>query len=464
MGTTRERLPTVTLVLFGLVNLPLSMLMSPTAAILPNFYLEYSAVTLAGLATATFLARLFDGLTDPLIGYLSDRSGTRKPWMILGAAVVAVSTWFLFNPGADAGLGHLVLWYLMVTLGWTLVEIPHTAMAAELSTGYHERSRIALWRQLLGFAGGVLFMASPMLLIGGTTEFSPPVMRSLALFIMVGLPALVALMCITVPEPPRRLRARPLQVADLWRGLRDTRPLQYFLLTQVLFGLATGAVASLFVIYTRWYLELPDKVPHIALPMTLAMALGMPLWLQVMKHVDKHRAWAAAAAGMIATLALVPFVPPGPAALAPMMAIMTVFGFFLGLSSIALPSLMADIVDYDIWRNRQDRAAIFFSFQALVTKLNQGLGGAIALSIPAVFGFSTEAPLAPAAVLGLKLAFVAWPCLLLAPMLVLAWRYPLGRRAHAILARRIDRRAEGLDEGLAGGSRGPPAPGAKAAL
>jgi glycoside/pentoside/hexuronide:cation symporter, GPH family len=440
MSTTHARLPTLMLVLFGLVNLPLSMLMSPTAAILPNFYLEYSAVTLAGLATATLIARLFDGLTDPLIGYLSDRSGTRKPWMILGAAVVAASTWFLFNPGGDAGLGHLLLWYLLVTLGWTLVEIPHTAMAAELSTGYHERSRIALWRQLLGFAGGILFMASPMLLIGGTTEFSPEVMRALALFIMVGLPLFVALMCLTVPEPERRVRARPVQPGDLWRALRDTRPLQYFLLTQVLFGLATGAVASLFVIYTSQYLGLPDKVPHIALPMTLAMALGMPLWLQVMKHVDKHRAWAAAASGMIATLLMVPWVEPGPGALKPMIGIMTSFGFFLGLSSIALPSLLADIVDYDIWRNRQDRAAIFFSFQALVTKLNQGIGGAIALSIPAFFGFTAREALSPEAVLGLKLAFVGWPCLLLIPMLVLAWRYPLGRRAHGILARRIGRR------------------------
>jgi glycoside/pentoside/hexuronide:cation symporter, GPH family len=422
------------------VNLPLSMLMSPTAAILPNFYLEYSAVTLAGLATATLIARLFDGFTDPLIGYLSDRSGTRKPWMILGALVVAASTWFLFNPGGDSGLGYLLLWYLLATLGWTLVEIPHTAMAAELSSGYHERSRIALWRQLLGFAGGILFMASPMLLIGGTTEFSPRVMRTLALFIMVGLPLCVALMCFTVPEPPRRVRARPVRPGDLWRALRDTRPLQYFLATQVLFGLATGAVASLFVIYTSQYLGLPDKVPHIALPMTLAMAVGMPLWLQVMKHVDKHRAWAAAAVGMISTLLLVPWVEPGPGALWPMIGIMTGFGFFLGLSSIALPSLLADIVDYDIWRNRQDRAAIFFSFQALVTKLNQGIGGAIALSIPALFGFSTREAMTAEAALGLKLAFVAWPCLLLVPMLVLAWRYPLGRRAHGILARRISRR------------------------
>ncbi len=441
MVATPVQLPTLTLVLFGLVNLPLSMLMSPTAAVLPNFYLDYSAVTLAGLATATFIARLFDGVTDPLIGYLSDRSGRRKPWMILGALLVAASTWFLFNPARDAGLGHLLAWYLLVTLGWTLVEIPHTAMAAELSTGYHERSRIMLWRQLLGFAGGVLFMASPMLLIGGTTAFSPAVMRSLALFIMVGLPSLVALMCVIVPEPARRVRARPVKPGDLYRALRDTRPLQYFLVTQVLFGLATGAVASLFVIYTSQYLGLPDKVPHIALPMTLAMALGMPLWLQVMRHVDKHRAWAAAAVGMIATLLLVPWLAPGPAALRPMIGIMACFGFFLGLSSIALPSLLADIVDYDIWRNRQDRAAIFFSFQALVTKLNQGVGGAIALSIPALFGFQAKGTPSDTAVLGLKFAFVAWPCMLLLPMLVLAWRYPLGRRSHGILARRLAGRA-----------------------
>jgi len=65
--------------------------------------------------------------------------------------------------------------------------------------------------------------------------------------------------------------------------------LRYFLATQVLFGLATGAVASLFVIYASRYLGLGEKVPQIALPMTLAMALGMPVWLRVMRRVEKHR-------------------------------------------------------------------------------------------------------------------------------------------------------------------------------
>jgi Na+/melibiose symporter-like transporter len=437
MSAHARRVPTTTLVVFGLLNLPLSMLMSPTAAILPNYYLEFSSVTLAGLATATLVARLFDGLTDPLIGYLSDRAGNRKPWMIGGATLIAVSAWYLYNPQTDAGIGHFLAWYLVVTLGWTLVEIPHTAMAAELSGDYEERSRVMFWRQILGFVGGILFMASPLILIGGTTAFTPEVMRWIAVFIMIVLPLAVVLMCWRIPEPRRRASTQRARLKDLWLALTENPPLQYFLVTQILFGLSTGAVSSLFVIYSSQYLGLEEKVPHLAMTMTFAMALGMPLWLKLMTRVDKHRAWAIAALGMIVTTSTILLVQPGPQSLRPMLVIMTALGFFLGLSSIALPSLLADIVDYDLWRNRKDRAAIFFSFQALVTKLNQGVGGAIALALPTFFGFTGKGDLTDAGILGLKVAFVGWPILLLIPMSVLAWRYPLDRRRQEILSRRL---------------------------
>jgi len=437
---TAVRLPTATLILFGLVNLPLSMLLSPTAAILPNFYLEYTGVTVAGLATATLVARLFDGLTDPLIGLLSDRAGNRKPWMIAGAGVVTAGAWFLYNPGPEAGFAHLLAWYLLVTLGWTLVEIPHTAMAAELSVDYHERTRIVFWRQILGFVGGILFMAAPVLLMTGGTAFTPDVMRGIALFVTVTLPLFVLVMCVGVAEPQRHVQARSIRPADLWMALKHTPPLRYFLATQVLFGLATGAVSTLFVIYASQYLGLAEKIPHIAVPMTLAMAAGMPLWLWLMKRIDKHRVWAAGAVGLIAVLGSVLWIPPG--ALAPMVAVTTGLGLVIGLSSIALPSLLADVVDYDLWKNGKDRAAIFFSFQALVTKLNQGAGGAAALAIAGLFGFSGKGDATGAAATGLKVAFVGWPVLLLVPMIALAWRYPLDRRAQTILRRRLDQRAD----------------------
>ncbi len=433
-----QPLPRRQLLLFGLLNLPLSMLMSPTAAMLPAFYLETTAVTAAGLATATLVARIFDGITDPLLGWLSDRSGRRKVWMALGVLLVMLGLWPLFQPHSDAGVGYLLGWYLLVTLGWTAVEIPHSALAAELSGDYQERSRVVLWRQMLGFIGGLLFMASPMILLG-RSGFTSEVFAVLAVFILLALPIGLALMWYAVPEKAHPGRVRP-RFQDLAGALSTIAPLRYFLLTQILFGLATGAVSSLFVIYASFYLGHADAIAKIAMPMTLAMAAGMPLWLHLLKWVDKHRAWAGSGVGMIACLLMVLALEPGPDSLMPMILAMTGFGFFLGLSSLVLPSLLADVVDYDRWKNRKDRAAILFAFQALITKFNQGIGGAIALAIPAAFGFTGKSALTGEAIGGLKLGFVIWPCLLLVPMMVLAWRYPLTRHRQGVLARRLDRR------------------------
>ncbi|BDY03026.1 MFS transporter [Ferrimonas sp. YFM] len=426
-----QSLPARTLILFGLVNLPLSMLMSPTAAILPNFYIEHTAVTLGMMATVTLVSRLFDGFTDPIIGVLSDRLGSRKPLMLVGALVCALAVWQLFRPAPEAGLGYLLGWYLLLALGWTLVEIPHSAMAAELNRDYQQRNRISMWRQILGFAGGVLFMASPMLL-GQGKSFTPEVMAALAAFVALTLPLTLVWMCWRVPEPKvhGQHRIRP---GDMLQVLRTLPWLRHFLLTQVLFGLATGAVSSLFVIYASQYLELGDSIARIAVPMTLAMVLSMPLWLQLLKRVDKHRLWAVSAPGMMALLLVIINIEPGPSALMPMTITMTLFGSMMGLSALVLPSMLGDLVDADLVHNGRDRAGILFAFQALVVKLNQGVGGAIGLSIPVWFGFSAEGALTDSAVTGLKLAFAGWPCLLLAPMVVLAWRYPLDRKTHSEL-------------------------------
>jgi Na+/melibiose symporter-like transporter len=70
------------------------------------------------------------------------------------------------------------------------------------------------------------------------------------------------------------------------------------------------------------------------------------------------------------------------------------------------------------------------------------VGGAVALAIPTLFGFDAGHEVTVEAAVGLKVAFVAWPCLLLALMLLLAWHYPLDRRARGVHARRLASRPE----------------------
>ncbi|SLN21436.1 MFS transporter [Pseudooctadecabacter jejudonensis] len=118
-------------------------------------------VDVAGFATTAVL--IFDMITDPLVGYLSDRTktrwGRRAPWMVAGAVVLVAGMVGLFStPEGLVGVAALpwVLGFFMIaTLGFTMVAIPYGAMAGEVTQDPKERSAMTAWR--MGFASvGIL--------------------------------------------------------------------------------------------------------------------------------------------------------------------------------------------------------------------------------------------------------------------------------------------------------------------
>ena len=118
-------------------------------------------VGLAGMVTTGVL--LFDIVTDPLIGYLSDRTssrwGRRAPWMVLGVLVMAAGMVGLFSvpEGLATGgnLGWVTAFFVLATIGFTMIAIPYGAMAGEITQDPRERSQMTAWR--MGFASiGIL--------------------------------------------------------------------------------------------------------------------------------------------------------------------------------------------------------------------------------------------------------------------------------------------------------------------
>jgi GPH family glycoside/pentoside/hexuronide:cation symporter len=118
-------------------------------------------VEIAGMATTAVL--IFDMITDPLIGYYSDRThtrwGRRAPWMVAGAVVMCAGMIGLFSVPAGmvgtAALPWVLGFFMLATLGFTMVAIPYGAMAGEITKDPRERSAMTAWR--MGFASvGIL--------------------------------------------------------------------------------------------------------------------------------------------------------------------------------------------------------------------------------------------------------------------------------------------------------------------
>ena len=109
-------------------QLGLSLLFAPVITVLGGIYGKYYGVSLTTIATVMLVARIFDAVTDPLIGYYSDRlrarTGTRKPLILLGGLLVIPCSYFLFVPPEGVGASYFTFWYMAFYLAMTIFIIP----------------------------------------------------------------------------------------------------------------------------------------------------------------------------------------------------------------------------------------------------------------------------------------------------------------------------------------------------
>ena len=132
-------------------------------------------IALAGAVTTAVL--IFDIITDPIIGYFSDKTvsrfGRRAPWMLVGAVVLALAMIGLFavpeNFTTSASLIWVTVFFLISTLGFTMVSIPYGAMAGEMTLDKKERSSMTAWR--MAFASlGILVGGALIPILAGDTK------------------------------------------------------------------------------------------------------------------------------------------------------------------------------------------------------------------------------------------------------------------------------------------------------
>jgi Na+/melibiose symporter-like transporter len=431
--------------LLALYAAPAFALAMPTIPIyiyLPTFYAQDVGLGLATAGLVLLFGRGFDVVTDPLIGVVSDRFGSRwgrrKPWIAAGAVIAAVSLVQLLSPPPGAGAGYLLAWIVLLYLGWTLFAVPYTAWGAELSADYHERARITGAREgamILGvLAAGTVPVIAPAL--GHADNADLVVVAWLA--VAAGAPA-VALLLWRVPD--RTTAAHRRERVDLgdWRehvSVLRNRAFVRLLTGWFVNGLANGLPAVLFPLYLQYGLE-ADQTERGLLIMAyfLAGVCAIPLWLRLSRRYGKHRVWCWAMMLACAAFVWVPWLEPG--AIAAFALICVVTGMAFGADLALPPAMQADVIDLDTLRTRRRRAGWYFALWSMSTKL--ALAAAVGLAFPALaaFGFETGGANEPSALFALAVIYALIPTLLKLMAIAVIWHHPVTARRQDIVRRRL---------------------------
>lgn len=442
------------LAVFASLAIPLAGAGLPLAVYLPPYYAQEVGLGLGVVGAVFMLSRIFDAFTDPLVGALSDRTrsrfGRRKPWIVAGAPLFALSTAAIFAPhlfGVTPGAVWLSVWLIVFYIGWTMIQIPVSAWAGQLAAQYHERSRVQTYFQVATAAGLLLVLILPAVLdrIGARSGISPdPGLKVAAMggfILLTFVPALLGALLLVKepPAPPPNPKPSTLR-ADLKVAVRDP------LLLKVLssdFAVTLGQLirSSLFVFFVSAYMGRPDLAAGLFLLQFVFGVFAGPIWLRIGYRLGKHRA---AVAGELVQVAInlgLLFVTPGGLTL--LVALTIAQGLAQGSGNLMLRSMVSDVADKQRLDTGEDRTGLLFSIFSLTGKAATAVAVGVALPLVGLLGFKPGGANAPEALLALKLVFALGPA---AAHLVSAWLisgFSLDEARHQDIRRQLAQRDAG---------------------
>ena len=251
-------IPRLRLFAYGQMGMPLAAISLPLYVYLPTFYAETLGLGLATVGLILLIARIWDLLTDPLVGVLSDRVGKkyrRKKWITAGCPVFLVGLILLFVPFKSVGPTYLLFVSLFFYLGVTIVMIPYLAWGAELAKGYHDRSRVTGIRECFVIIGTLLAASVPAI-VGNDLRSA---MQLLAISIsLIFIPSAIVLIIVTEDHNVTKLRMWNLRnsINTIFHNISFRK----LLLAYFLNGFANGLPATLFILFVSHKLGAPNAV------------------------------------------------------------------------------------------------------------------------------------------------------------------------------------------------------------
>jgi len=448
------RLSALRLVAYASPTVALQAMMVPLLLYLPPAY--YSAtvgLSLAMVGLAFLVGRAFEAVTDPLIGAISDRTvsrfGRRRLWMVVGTPAAIIAAGYLLTPVHGANGFYLIGWLLAFYVGWTLVFIPHQTWGSELAGDYHERTRIAGFRETGAFVGYLLAALVPLIYWKVFRGVEAPsflqIVQAIGAFFAIALPLTTVFCFVMVPSVARTAGESIPSWKELYAILGRNQPFVRLASAYLIDRISMGTYFAAQPLLIGLALNLQADVLWVALATGVSSAVLAPVWVPIGRRIGKHRAYCLANGITMLGYAMLFYAVPGQ--LPYVLVCQSMLGLGNGGTMIMPPAMTADTVDYDELKSGVQQMGGHMAFLSFVFKGGMACGPFVGLGFISLFGYSGgAATLTPQGALGIRLCASWLPVLLLVPPIIMMWRFPIGAQRQRIIRRWLDRRhaREGL--------------------
>jgi len=405
---------------------------------------------LAGLAF--FLGKLWDGVNDPIMGILSDRTksrfGRKRVYVLFGAVPLAISFMLLWSIPTDASQGfQFFLATLAITLfatTYSVVVVPYMALVPVMSKDYDERTQITGMRAVMSTIGTIVGGATAMLLSSFEDEVIG--LRTITFAFAVIATGSLILAAVSVRDIEDNPSAESEIMPFEWQrylAIVTDRNVAVLLIHRFLGAIGTGVMMASIPYFTANILGDPGK-STIGIAIYVAVsALTIPIWNRLTHSNDKRRLLLIANAFTAAVLFGIGFlvgVGQGPAFYAGCV--------FLGLSMsayILIPySLVPDLVEYYENETGERHESIFFGLWITSHQLGISATGLIIGLSLGLFGYDgTAVTQNDAALIAVRVSLGVIPGVFLLFAALVLQKYSVTREVFETVSNRVSAATQG---------------------
>jgi GPH family glycoside/pentoside/hexuronide:cation symporter len=378
----------------------------------PLFFTNVFGLTVADTATLMLVARMFDVVTDPLMGSLADRTqsrwGTYRPWLIFGAVPLGIIfALLLYTP--DFGPVGKRVWayslYLLMMAVYTAVNVPYGSLLGVMTEDDNEKNEFSSYRMVGAYAMGFITLLSfPYViefiggdkLADGTYSVAAKQHQYAVIGVVFGALATIGtLACgLLTKERLKPVRAEKFSFkpfADLFKN----KPWIYLTLIGICTNFFNGFRYAVAGYLLEYCLHGDVTVSGLIINYTVFMTFGevtcmifgglSPKFTQWVGSKRKAFVWAAIIC--IVSSILFFFIPMDPAYIWVMVAVVIITSIGIGLYSPLLWSMYADVADYATEKNGTSSTGLIFSSGTMAQKFGSAISGALVALFLGMAGF-----------------------------------------------------------------------------
>ncbi|MEE4361584.1 MAG: glycoside-pentoside-hexuronide (GPH):cation symporter [Pseudomonadales bacterium] len=449
-GSAATRLPFATVLTYSLPTTGIGFMFYLAVLFLMKFSTDVLLIAPAAVSLILGVSRVLDAITDPIAGYLSDRTrspmGRRRPWLLGSAIPLAVIFVMMWAPPAGLQGTALTAWMAVSIIGFyalsTLVNVPHQSWGAELTSDYHERTRVFGMRLLLLNVGAFAAVGCLLIVDGSPTPRETVFWLAAAVATFTAVVTMVS--ALRLRERTELQGRGPQAVLGVYRDLARN-PHARLLLAVFFIESLGGATIGVLTPYMAQYVILEISFPLVVLTYMVAMTLSVPFWTPLSRAFGKKRLWLVSM--LVTALGFGSFFVLGAGDVVQTYVLAFVLGAAAGCGNVIAPSVQSDIIDWDEHQTGERKEGGYFAAFSFMQKSAAGVTIMLSGVVLQLAGYVPNTAQSETAQFAIRSLYALFPLSCYAIGAVLFLRFSLGEKEHGAIQQVLAaRRAAGPRE------------------